>query len=104
MIRFSYTPETWARLVKNPEDRREAVGKMASEAGGTVHGFWYAFGDRDGYVLFEGPDNASAAAVSIATAASGALRAVETTVLISPEEMVQALGNAASLGYRPPGA
>ena len=24
LTRFSYTPETWARLIQNPEDRREA--------------------------------------------------------------------------------
>jgi len=23
--RFSYTPETWAKLIKNPEDRRAAA-------------------------------------------------------------------------------
>ena len=27
LTRFSYTPETWARLAKNPEDRREAARK-----------------------------------------------------------------------------
>ena len=26
LSRFSYTPETWARLVNNPEDRRIAIG------------------------------------------------------------------------------
>jgi hypothetical protein len=25
LSRFSYTPETWARLIGNPEDRREAA-------------------------------------------------------------------------------
>ncbi len=25
LTRFSYTPETWARLIDNPEDRREAA-------------------------------------------------------------------------------
>ena len=25
LTRFSYTPETWARLAKNPEDRRDAA-------------------------------------------------------------------------------
>ncbi|TIT25617.1 MAG: GYD family protein, partial [Mesorhizobium sp.] len=24
LTKFSYTPETWARLIENPEDRREA--------------------------------------------------------------------------------
>jgi len=25
LTRFTYTPETWARLIQNPEDRREAA-------------------------------------------------------------------------------
>jgi hypothetical protein len=25
LTRFSYTPETWARLIGNPEDRRKAA-------------------------------------------------------------------------------
>jgi len=25
LTRFSYTPETWAKLIKNPEDRRAAA-------------------------------------------------------------------------------
>ena len=27
LSRFSYTPETWSRLVQNPEDRRQARRK-----------------------------------------------------------------------------
>ena len=29
LTRFSYTPETWARMTKNPEDRREAARPRA---------------------------------------------------------------------------
>ena len=28
LTRFSYTPETWARLMKNPEDRRVAARQV----------------------------------------------------------------------------
>jgi hypothetical protein len=27
LTRFSYTPETWARLIQKPEDRRDAGRK-----------------------------------------------------------------------------
>ena len=42
LSRFSYTPETWARLIANPEDRREAAKTYIESVGGTLHGFWYA--------------------------------------------------------------
>src|SRR6187551_413753 len=53
LTRFSYTPETWARLTKNPVDRREAARKYIESVGGKLHGFWYAFGSYDGYNLWE---------------------------------------------------
>jgi hypothetical protein len=57
LTRFSYTPETWARLTKKPEDRRDAARKYIESVGGKLHGFWYAFGTYDGYTLWEAPDN-----------------------------------------------
>ena len=63
LTRFSYTPETWARLMKNPENRRESAQKYVESVGGKLHGFWYAFGTHDGYIISEVPDNVSMAAV-----------------------------------------
>ena len=71
LTRFSYTPETWARLIENPEDRREAAARYIESVGGKLHGFWYAFGEHDGYNLWEAPDNVSMAAVALAIGAAG---------------------------------
>ena len=104
LTRFSYTPETWARLTKKPEDRREAAGRYIGSVGGKLHGFWYAFGGYDGYTLWEAPDNVSMAAVAIAIGAGGAVSKIETTPLMTVEETLQALGRAQAVAYRPPGA
>jgi hypothetical protein len=40
LSKFSYTPETWARLIANPEDRRKAAQEYIESVGGTLHGFW----------------------------------------------------------------
>ena len=104
LSRFSYAPETWARLVKNPEDRREAARTYIESVGGKLHGFWYAFGEHDGWNLWEAPDNVSMAAVAIAIGGGGALRSFETTVLLSVDETLEALRKAQGITYRPPGA
>jgi len=104
LTRFSYTPETWARLIENPEDRRVAARTYIESVGGKLHGFWYAFGEHDGWNLWEAPDNVSMASVMLAIGAGGALRSSETTVLIGVEELMQALAKAKSVKYRPPGA
>ena len=104
LTRFSYTPETWARLTKNPEDRRDAARGYIESVGGKLHGFWYAFGEYDGYNLWEAPDNVSMAAVALAIGGGGALSKIETIPLLTVEETLEALGRAQSIGYRKPGA
>lgn len=103
LTKFSYTPETWARLVKNPEDRRLAAQQYIESVGGKLHGFWYAFGSHDGYNLWEAPDNVSMAAVAVAIGGGGALSSFDTTVLLSVEETLEALQKAQQLRYRAPG-
>ena len=104
LSRFSYTSETWARLIGNPEDRRTAARSYIESVGGDLHGFWYAFGTHDGYTLWEAPDNVSMAAVALAINGGGALSSFETTVLLTVEETLDALRKAKQVGYRPPGA
>jgi uncharacterized protein with GYD domain len=104
LSKFRYTPETWARLIGHPEDRREAARTYIESVGGKLHGFWYAFGTHDGYNLWEAPDNVSMAAVALAIGAGGALSSFETTVLLTVEETMDALRKAGQVRYRPPGA
>jgi uncharacterized protein with GYD domain len=104
LSRFSYTPETWARLIGNPEDRRNAARSYIESVGGKLHGFWYAFGTHDGYNLWEAPDNVSMAAVALAISSGGALSSFETTVLLTVEETIDALRKVEQVQYRPPGA
>jgi uncharacterized protein with GYD domain len=104
LSKFSYTPETWARLIRAPEDRRNAAKQYIESVGGKLHGFWYAFGDSDGYNLWEAPDNVSIAAVALAISAGGALSSFETTVLMTVEDTIEALQKAKQIGYRSPGA
>lgn len=69
-----------------------------------MHGFWYAFGEHDGFNLWEAPDNVAMAATALALSGGGALSAVETTFLLTVEETLAALEQASSIAYRPPGA
>ena len=104
LSKFSYTPETWARLIGNPEDRRIAAKTYIESVGGKLHGFWYAFGAHDGYTLWEAPDNVSMAAVALAIGSGGALSSLETTVLLTVDETMDALRKAGQVQYQAPGA
>jgi len=103
LTRFSYTPETWAMMIANPEDRSKAAASYIESVGGKLHGFWYAFGSYDGVNLWEAPDNVSMAAVALAIGGGGALSSIETTVLLTVDETLDALRQAQNVGYRMPG-
>ena len=104
LVQAAYTSDAWSVLVDNPQDRSEPVRRMTEEAGGSLEAFYLAFGDFDVVAIVELPDDATAAAVSIATSAAGSIRAIKTTPLITMEDAVQALTKAKGISYEPPTA
>jgi uncharacterized protein with GYD domain len=81
--------------------RRDAVAQVAESVGGQLECFYFAFGDRDAYVIVDLPDNESAAAVALTVNAAGGAT-VKTVVLLTPDEVDAAAKR--SVDYRPPGA
>jgi uncharacterized protein with GYD domain len=104
LVQVSYTPEAWQRLVKQPQNRIDQVRPSVEKMGGKLVGGWFAFGEQDVVAVFDLPSNVSAAALSIAFAAGGAIKNIRTTPLITPEEAVEAMRKAGATGYKPPGA
>jgi uncharacterized protein with GYD domain len=101
--RFSYTTDAVRALVSNPQDRAAAAGEAVESLGGKLLGFWFCFGEFDGVYIAEAPDNATAAAIAMTVAGSGALSRLETTVLMGMDEAQEAMRKAASASYRAPG-
>jgi uncharacterized protein with GYD domain len=102
LLQVAYTPEACATLVKNPQNRMDAIRPAVERLGGKIGGAWLSFGEYDVIVIAEFPDNVSAAALSIAAQAGGALKAAKTTPLLTTEEGVEAFRKAATSGYQPP--
>ena len=102
---FAYTPEAWAGLIRSPEDRTEAIRTVVESAGGRLIDVYYAFGEIDGFVLFEAPDSVSAAALAMTVIASGAGKTIRTTEIFTAENAVEAMRRAGGTSgqYRPPG-
>ena len=102
LVQVGYTPEAWANMIKTPQNRMEAVRPAVERLGGKIEAGWFTFGEYDIILVAQMPDNASAAAFSIAVAAGGAVRACKTTPLLTLEEGVEAMRKASGAGYRPP--
>lgn len=103
MTQFSYTPEAWAALLRNPEDRSTAVKRLSDQLGGKLVALYYAFGDYDGVIINEAPDDVTAAAVVLAAVSPGHVKAVKTTRLLTVEEAMEAMRKAGGATYRAPG-
>lgn len=103
MIQASYTSGAWGKMVQRPENRMEALTPVVERLGGQLLSWYYAFGEYDVMLLIEVPGNVNAAAASMAAAAGGAVKAIKTTPLMSPEEGFDALFLAQGAGYHPPG-
>ena len=103
MIQAAYTSGAWGKLVQRPENRMEALTPVVERLGGRLLAWYYSFGEYDVVLLIEVPGNVNAAAASMAAAAGGAVKAIKTTPLMSPEEGFDALLLAQGAGYRPPG-
>jgi uncharacterized protein with GYD domain len=103
MTQFAYTPEAWATLVGNPEDRSAAVRELTERLGGRLVSWYLSFGEYDGLTIYEAPDNATAGAAALAAASRGHLRAVKTTPLFNAEESMEVMRRAGETSIRAPG-
>jgi uncharacterized protein with GYD domain len=101
LIQATYTADGAKGLLKDGgTKRREAAAAALKSAGATLESFYYAFGDADVYGVIDAPDHATMVGASVAINASGAV-VIKTTVLMTPEEIDQAVKKAVS--YTPPG-
>ena len=105
LYQAAYTAEAWEALLSKPQDPRERVQALLDKLGGKIIGIWYAFGDYDIMAIVEYPGNQQSASAAMAMAAGKALKAAKTTPLMTIEEGVAAMKEAAdAVGlYRPPG-
>lgn len=103
MSQFAYTPEAWAALARQPEDRSQAVARLCEQLGARLLNLYYSFGDYDGVIITEAPDDVTAAAVVLAAVSPGHVKAIKTVPLLTVEQTMEALRKAGRVTYRAPG-
>ena len=97
MIQFAYKSDTVGNLVTNPEDRSVAVRNLVEKLGGKLLAFYYTYGDYDGFLIVDMPDNTSTLATVMAAFSSGGTTKLKTTVLITVQEAMAAMKKASGL-------
>ena len=102
MTQFAYTAEAWKALVKEPEDRAAVFAQHAEKMGGRMVAYYYCMGEYDGLVIFEAPDETTAAAIVFTVISPGHLKATRTTALMSVEDTLEAMRRAKAEAYPGP--
>ena len=102
MTQFAYTAEAWAALTSNPTDRSSAVSALAQKLGCRLLSLYYHFGEYDGVLILDAPDDTTAMAVVMAATTPGHLKATKTTRLMTPSEAVASMRKAQGASYEAP--
>jgi uncharacterized protein with GYD domain len=101
LMQASYTAQGAKGLLKEGgSGRKKAVEQAVKSVGGKVEAMYWAFGERDTFLIVDFPDNAAAAALSLTVSSTGAVR-ILTTPLMTVQEVDAACKQAVK--YRPPG-
>jgi uncharacterized protein with GYD domain len=101
MYQASYTAESVAAQIKEPQDRIKAVTPAIEALGAKIVVGGYPFGEYDVLVVLEAPDDTTAASVALAVAAGGAVKSAKTTRLLSGQEWIESLRKAQGSQYQP---
>jgi uncharacterized protein with GYD domain len=105
MLSLNYSTQSKQALLANPTDRTAAATVAAKALGGKLICGYGTLGKYDMIAIAELPGPAEAAALSAALGASGGFDCIETTTLLTAEEMMAAVNTAKKSlsGYKPPG-
>jgi len=87
---FGWT-EQGIRSVKDTADRAEKFKNSIQAAGGSVKNIYWTMGRYDGVIIFEAPDDATAAAVMMSGCAQGNVR-TETLRAFDENEIKTVIG------------
>ncbi|TCS35152.1 uncharacterized protein with GYD domain [Paucimonas lemoignei] len=101
LIEVNYIGDGISGLLKEGgTKRRAAVDQLFESVGGKVEAYYFAFGERDVFIIGDLPDNVTATALALRVNSTGTALC-KTTVLLTPQEVDEAVRKPGM--YRPPG-
>ena len=102
LIEHIPVPQAAAAVIKNPQDRTEAIRTMFESVGGKLENYYIAFSENTIYLLGEIPNEESLAAIMMSVWASGVSMSLKAKALMTATEAVDVYKKAGSVGYSPP--
>lgn len=91
MYQASYTAKSMAAQLTEPKDPVETIKSALEDVGAEIRVAGFPFGEYDVLVVYEAPDDMTAASVAMAVAAAGEVKSGKTTRLLSGQEWLESL-------------
>ena len=82
MYQASYTAKSMAAQLTEPQDPVEVIRPTLEELGAKMLVAGFPFGEYDVLIVYEAPDDMTAASVAMAVAAAGEVKSGKTTRLL----------------------
>jgi uncharacterized protein with GYD domain len=91
MYQASYTAKSMAAQLLEPQDPVESIKPALEDVGAKILVTGFPFGEYDLLVVYEAPDDMTAASVAMAVGATGEVKSAKTTRLLSGQEWLESL-------------
>jgi len=91
MYQASYTAKSMAAQLTDPQDPVEAIRPAVEDVGANILVAGFPFGEYDVLIVYEAPDDMTAASVAMAVAATGDVKSAKTTRMLSGQEWLESL-------------
>jgi uncharacterized protein with GYD domain len=105
LMEFTYSSGSWARMIRNKDDRQTAIGILMKAVGGELERIYWDVENGSAVVLAELPDTLVATAVRVAAIQTGAFTQSRIRELLTQSQLADMLllAGDASKVYRAPG-
>ncbi|MCI4318113.1 MAG: GYD domain-containing protein [Thermoplasmata archaeon] len=100
MTQFTYTADGWRSLVKNPNNHSASFRALFERLGGRVVAHYFSFGEYDSILIAEAPNETSMSSGLLSVIAEGHVKDIRTTLLLTPEQGLDAMKKAAAAPFR----
>jgi glycosidase/uncharacterized protein with GYD domain len=91
MYQASYTAKSMAAQLTEPQNPVEVLRPALEDVGAKILVAGFPFGEYDVLIVYEAPDDVTAASVAMAVAAAGEVKEAKTTRLLSGQEWLDSL-------------
>lgn len=97
LLEGTATPDVYAAVIRNPEDRAESARKLMAKAGCNLVDYYFGINNYKTYVIVDCPNNETLAAIQFVLFSAGGMTKGTAVQIVSSADVVTSLKKAGEL-------